>query len=56
MTRMIGPTWLAVVAIPLLAACGGGTKKRTLSPQEMIVADPLPLAKGAKWTVFGVAG
>jgi hypothetical protein len=30
------------------AACGGG-KKRPLTTQEMIQADPLPLAKGAKW-------
>jgi hypothetical protein len=32
------------------AACGGAGKKHTLTPQEMITADPLPLAKGAKWT------
>ncbi len=32
-----------------LAACGGPTK-HPLTMQEMITADPLPLAKGAKWT------
>jgi hypothetical protein len=31
-----------------LAACGAPTK-RPLTQQEMISADPLPLAKGAKW-------
>lgn len=34
----------------LLAGCGGPPKKHTLTMQEMIAADPLPLAKGAKWT------
>jgi hypothetical protein len=33
----------------LLASCGA-PKKHTLSMQEMITADPLPLAKGAQWT------
>jgi hypothetical protein len=39
-------------ALLLLAAggCSGGAKKRPLTLQEMIAADPLPLAKGAKWT------
>ena len=32
-----------------LVACNP-PKKRTLSQQEMIMADPLPLAKGATWT------
>ena len=31
------------------SACGSPTKQ-PLTPQEMIAADPLPLAKGAKWT------
>ncbi|MDB4955364.1 MAG: hypothetical protein JWO36_2933 [Myxococcales bacterium] len=31
-----------------VAACGG-TTKHTMTMQEMIAADPLPLAKGAKW-------
>jgi hypothetical protein len=40
----------AITALAALAACGGTAKKRTLTLQEMIAADPLPLAKGAKWT------
>ena len=32
------------------AACSSGPTKHHLSPSEMIAADPLPLAKGAKWT------
>ena len=37
-------------AVALLGACGSPPKKHQLSQQEMIAADPLPLAKGAKWT------
>jgi hypothetical protein len=33
-----------------VAACGGGGKPRAMTLQEMIAADPLPLAKGARWT------
>lgn len=33
-----------------IGACSSGAKKRQLTTQEMIAADPLPLAKGAKWT------
>jgi hypothetical protein len=33
-----------------LAACGSGNKRRQMTTQEMIAADPIPLAKGAKWT------
>lgn len=33
-----------------LVACSSGSKKRHLTPEQMIAADPLPLAKGAKWT------
>ena len=33
-----------------LGACGSPAKKRPLTTQEMIGMDPLPLAKGAKWT------
>ena len=36
-------------AIALMTACSSQPKKH-LSQQEMISADPLPLAKGAKWT------
>ena len=39
---------LALAAV-LVCACGS-PKKHTLSMQEMISADPLPLAKGATWT------
>ena len=39
-----------VFALTAVGACSSGTKKRQLSLQEMIAADPLPLAKGAKWT------
>jgi hypothetical protein len=38
-------TWLGLV---VLSACGSG--KHHLTLQEMIAADPLPLAKGARWT------
>ena len=33
-----------------LAACSSNATKRPLTPEEMVAADPLPLAKGAKWT------
>jgi hypothetical protein len=32
-----------------VAACSSPAKKHQLTLQEMIMADPLPLAKGAKW-------
>lgn len=32
-----------------LGACPSSTKKRPMTTQEMIAADPLPLAVGAKW-------
>jgi hypothetical protein len=34
----------------LLGGCSGPPKKRPMTQQEMITADPLPLARGAKWT------
>ena len=37
-------------ALAVLAACSSPAKKHQLSMQEMAAADPLPLAKGAKWT------
>jgi hypothetical protein len=44
----------SLVAAAVLAvaagACGGGHKAKPMTPQEMIAADPLPLAKGARWT------
>jgi hypothetical protein len=37
-------------AAAILAACSSSPSKRQLTQQEMIAADPLPLAKGARWT------
>lgn len=33
-----------------LSACSSSSQRRPLTTQEMIGMDPLPLAKGAKWT------
>ena len=33
-----------------LCACSSGGKKRPMTLEQMINADPIPLAKGAKWT------
>jgi hypothetical protein len=41
---------VAAVAALGLAACSSGGKKRPMTLEQMIAADPLPLAKGAKWT------
>jgi hypothetical protein len=41
---------LCVVLALSLGACSSGAKKRHLTPEQMVMADPLPLAKGAKWT------
>src|SRR5690349_1673786 len=38
------------LAFVLAAAACGGQSKHPMTPEEMIAADPLPLAKGAKWT------
>jgi hypothetical protein len=40
---------VATVGLAALLSCSGG-KKHVMTSQEMIAADPLPLAKGAKWT------
>jgi hypothetical protein len=42
---------LSCVAMLLssLGACSSSSKKRAMTTQEMITADPLPLARGAKW-------
>jgi hypothetical protein len=40
---------LAALALSSLAACSSPPKK-PLSHQEMVLADPLPLAKGSRWT------
>jgi hypothetical protein len=45
---MRSTTQLAVL-LAITAACTSA-KKRPLTMQDMIAADPLPLAKGAKWT------
>jgi hypothetical protein len=43
---------LCAALVPLIAvgACSSSSKKRPMTTQEMIAADPLPLAVGAKWT------
>jgi len=43
---------LCAALVPLLSvgACSSSSKKRPLTTQEMIAADPLPLAVGSKWT------
>ncbi len=38
------------LALAAVTACSSSAKKHPLSMQEMLAADPLPLAKGAKWT------
>ena len=47
---MTGPRLaLAALALSSPAACSSPAKK-PLSHQEMVLADPLPLAKGSRWT------
>jgi hypothetical protein len=46
----MSPTTRLACALAVLSACSSPAKKHQLSMQEMIAADPLPLAKGAKWT------
>jgi hypothetical protein len=46
--NMIRVAWFPIIL--LLASCGGSPKPKPMSLQEMIAADPLPLAKGARWT------
>ena len=47
----MNPTTRLCVLVALTSgACSGGTKPHRLTLQEMIAADPLPLAKGSKWT------
>src|SRR5688572_24586910 len=41
---------LACVALAAIAGCSSPSKKKPMTTQEMIAADPLPLARGAKWT------
>ncbi|HEY4239470.1 MAG TPA: hypothetical protein VGM88_06625 [Kofleriaceae bacterium] len=46
----LGTFACAAIAMSALVGCSSSTKKRHLTMQEMIAADPLPLAKGARWT------
>src|SRR4051812_31558422 len=39
-----------IAGIVGLGACTGTPKKKSLTAEEMVNLDPLPLAKGAKWT------
>ena len=41
---------LSVLLALSLLGCSSGGKKRPMTLEQMIAADPLPLAKGAKWT------
>jgi hypothetical protein len=47
--RLVRNAALAGAAIAV-GGCSTPAKKKQLSLQEMITADPLPLAKGSKWT------
>lgn len=49
MIRSMNATTRLACAAAVLGACGSPPKKH-LTQQEMIAADPLPLAKGATWT------
>jgi hypothetical protein len=40
----------ALVLVGIGIGCSSPHKKKPMTLQEMITADPLPLAKGAKWT------
>ncbi len=41
---------LSVLLAVSLVGCSSGGNKRPMTLEQMIAADPLPLAKGAKWT------
>ena len=48
---MISLARLSCAALALFAfSCSSGSKKHVMTTEEMITADPLPLAVGAKWT------
>jgi hypothetical protein len=49
MKRSMNVTTRIACAVAVLGACGSPPKK-TMTQQEMIAGDPLPLAKGATWT------
>ncbi|MBX3155272.1 MAG: hypothetical protein KF773_04675 [Deltaproteobacteria bacterium] len=40
----------AIAALALSGGCSSPAKKKQLTQQDMIAMDPLPLAKGSKWT------
>jgi hypothetical protein len=46
----VNPTTRLCVLVALTGACSSSTKSHQMTMQEMIAADPLPLAKGARWT------
>jgi len=47
----VNPTTRLCVLVALASgACSSNAKTHHMTMQEMIAADPLPLAKGAKWT------
>lgn len=49
--RTTGATLVALLAASSFGGgCSSPSQRKQLSAQEMILADPLPLAKGAKWT------
>ncbi len=43
-------TWICTAAVLAATTSCGSPAKKKLTLQEMIAADPLPLAKGAKWS------
>jgi hypothetical protein len=45
----LGTIAALALALASVGGCSSNSKKKQLSLQEMIAADPLPLAKGAKW-------
>lgn len=47
MNRLVSLSCAALLLY--VGGCSSSSKKRALSSQEMITADPLPLARGAKW-------
>jgi hypothetical protein len=47
---MLSASRLACAAVVFAAACSSNTPRRPLTAQEMVQMDPLPLAKGSRWT------
>jgi hypothetical protein len=51
MTKCFALALLTLIGLLVgIGGCGSPPKKKTMTLQEMIAADPLPLAKGSKWT------